>query len=256
MGNLSGYGLTGRLIAKHFGKLGDTIAEAIASFDPETATEADRDRLRDALQSAGVKMAEAQKQFDKEHTDVVSLQAEIARDSAAAEKLIAEHDAGRISDDDLNAFCDELETNKARLATEVQEEADAKAYLDEVRKVVDTISKQLTDFDNNAKKAMMQLKQAQAQKDLQAMRQQQQDELNGLKGLAGSSTALSALTRKADKVSNEAAGMKVVADVQQAPIDRADRINAIRAQVEGGATAGESPADRLRRLAGKAAAAA
>lgn len=256
MGNLSGYGLTGRLIAKHFGKLGDSIAEAIASFDPETATEADRDRLRDTLQQAGTKMAQAQKQFDKEHADVVNLQAEIARDSAAAEKLIAEKDAGRISEDDLNAFCEEMEANQARLVTEVQEEADAKAYLDEVKKVVDMIKKQLSDFDANAKKALTQLKQAQAQKDLQAMRQQQQDELNGLKGLSGSSSALSALTKKADKVSNEAAGMKVVTDVQQAPIDRAERLNAIRAQVENSATAGESASDRLRRLAGKTATAA
>ena len=33
-----GWSLSVSLISKHFGKLGDTLAEAIASFDPETAT--------------------------------------------------------------------------------------------------------------------------------------------------------------------------------------------------------------------------
>ena len=53
MSNLNGYwGLTARLINKHFGALGDKIAEAIAGFDPETATEADRDRLAATLREA------------------------------------------------------------------------------------------------------------------------------------------------------------------------------------------------------------
>ena len=45
MSNASGWGLTARLVTKHFGALGNRIAEVIANFDPETATEADRDRL-------------------------------------------------------------------------------------------------------------------------------------------------------------------------------------------------------------------
>ena len=49
MSNASGWGLTARLVTKHFGALGDRISEAIANFDPETATEADRDRLVDTL---------------------------------------------------------------------------------------------------------------------------------------------------------------------------------------------------------------
>lgn len=49
MSNLNGWGLTARLISKHFGVLGDKISEAIANFDPETATEADRDRLAETF---------------------------------------------------------------------------------------------------------------------------------------------------------------------------------------------------------------
>ena len=51
MSNSNGCGLTARRISKHFGALGDRVSEAIANFDPETATEADRDRLADSLRS-------------------------------------------------------------------------------------------------------------------------------------------------------------------------------------------------------------
>ena len=60
MSNLNGWGLTARLISKHFGVLGDKISEAIANFDPETATEADRDRLADTLRQTAQKLAAEQ----------------------------------------------------------------------------------------------------------------------------------------------------------------------------------------------------
>jgi hypothetical protein len=69
--NLNGWGLTARLITKHFGALGNRVSEAIANFDPETATEADRDRLADSLRSTAQKLAAASSSFDKEAADVV-----------------------------------------------------------------------------------------------------------------------------------------------------------------------------------------
>ena len=41
MSNASGWGLTARLVTKHFGALGDRISETIANFDPETAEDQD-----------------------------------------------------------------------------------------------------------------------------------------------------------------------------------------------------------------------
>ena len=153
-------------------------------------------------------------------------------------------------------FCDELEANKARLPQEMQHEADAKAYMDELQKVVDAFSKQLADFDSAAKKAMVQLASANAQKDLQAVRLQQQSELDGLRGLAGHSTALDALTKRAQTVSNQAAGIKIVVDINQKPIDQAAEIDAIRKSVNQPNTAGESALDRLKRLSVRPVAAA
>src|SRR5450631_937480 len=246
IGNLSGWGLTGRLISKHFGALGDKVSEAIANFDPETATQADRDRIQETLRQTAQKLAQARASFDKEHTDVVQLQTLLANDEKASETLAARLQAGTISEAAVSMFCDELEANKSKLPEEIQQEADAKAYMDELQQILDAFSKQLAEFDNAAKKAMQMLATAKAQKDLQQARAERQSELDGLKGLSGHSTALEALTRRAQSVSNEAAGLKIVADINQKPIDQAAEIDAIRKSVSQGNTAGESTLDRLK----------
>lgn len=251
MSNLNGWGLTARLISKHFGVLGDKISEAIANFDPETATEADRDRLADTLRQTAQKLAAARASFDKEHEDVVKLRILIATDEKALEVLADRLATGKISEATVTMFCDELEANKSRLPVELQEEQDAQDYMNELQKIVDAFSKQLADFDAAAKKALQTLASANAQKDLQALRAERQSQLAGLSGLQGHSSALNALTKRALTVSNEAAGMKIVADIGQKPLDQAAEIDAIRKSVALGDTGGESTMERLKRLSAK-----
>ncbi len=253
MSNASGWGLTARLITKHFGVLGDRVSEVIANFDPETATEADRDRLADTLRETAQVLASARAAFDKETGDVTSLRALIANDEKATEKLAERLAAGTISEATVTLFCDELEANKARLPQELQEETDARAYMDELQKIIDALSRQLAEFDAQAKKAMQALAAAKAQKDLQAMRVERQSQLAGLSGMKGNSTALNALTRRAQAVSNEAAGMRIVADIGQKPLDQAAEIDAIRKSVSQFQTSGETTLERLQRLSAKAA---
>ncbi len=251
MSNLNGWGLTARLISKHFGVLGDKISEAIANFDPETATEADRDRLAETLRDTAQKLAAARSSFNKEHTDVVKLRELIANDEKASLTLAERLAAGSISEATVNLFCDELEANKARLPIEIQEEADAQEYMNELQKIVDALSEQLAQFDAAAKKALQNLAAAKAQKDLQELRMERQSQLASLSGIQGHSTALNALTRRAEKVSNEAAGMRIVADIAQKPLDQAAEIAAIRQSVAKADNAGETTLQRLQRLSGK-----
>jgi phage shock protein A len=135
----------------------------------------------------------------------------------------------------------------------MQEESDAKAYMDELQKIVDALSRQLSEFDAQAKKAMQALAAAKAQRELQELRMARQSQLAGLTGMQGNSTALSALTRRAQVVSNEAAGMRIVADIGQKPLDQQAEIDAIRKSVSAPELGNESALDRLKRLSGKAA---
>jgi hypothetical protein len=253
MSNASGWGLTARLISKHFGVLGERVSEAIANFDPETATEADRDRLAATLRDTAQVLATARAAFDKEHADVANLRTLIANDEKATEKLAERLAAGTISEATVTLFCDELEANKARLPQEIQEEDDARAYMDELQRIIDALSEQLAQFDAQAKKAMQALAAAKAQKDLQELRMERQSQLAGLSGMKGNSTALNALTRRAQAVSNEAAGLRIVADIGQKPLDQAAEIDAIRKSVSQFQTSGETALERLQRLSAKAA---
>ncbi|MES2822509.1 MAG: hypothetical protein V4732_02835 [Pseudomonadota bacterium] len=253
MSTLKGWGLTARLITKHFGVLGDKISEAIANFDPETATEADRDRLADTLRETAQKLAAARADFDKEHQDVVKLRSLIETDEKAFDTLAARLAAGTISEATVNMFCDELETNKARLPVEMQEEADAAEYMKELQAVVEALSKQLMEFDAAAKKALKALASANAQRDLQELRADRQQQLASFGGLKSRSTALDALSRRAQKVSNEAEGLKIVANINQKPLDQQAELDAIRKSVAQADTAGETALERLKRLSGKTA---
>jgi len=253
MSNSNGWALTARLISKHFGALGDRVSEAIASFDPETATEADRDRLADTLRNAAQKLASARSAFNKERADVSRLRELIATDEKAAETLGERLAAGSISEATINLFCDELEANRNRLPQEIQEEADAQAYMDELQKIVDALSQQLADFDAAAKKARQALSAAQAQRDLQSVRADRQEQLASLSGMRGNTSALNALTRRAQKIANEAEGMKIVSDIGQRPYDQAAEIDAIRKSVTQPGHGNESALERLKRLSAKAA---
>ena len=112
MSNLKGWNLTARLISKHFGALGDKISEAIANFDPETATEADRDNLADTLRQTAQKLAAARGTFDKEQQDVNKLRSLIESDEKAFEVLATRLQAGTMSEATVNLFCDELNLTK------------------------------------------------------------------------------------------------------------------------------------------------
>ncbi|RYY74466.1 MAG: hypothetical protein EOO52_12950 [Gammaproteobacteria bacterium] len=251
--NSKGWSLTARLIGKHFGALGEKIAIAIASFDPETATEADRDTLAKTLREVAEKLASARSSFEKERLDVVKLRQLIEDDEKAFVILANRLQAGTISEETVNLFCDEVEANKARLPVEENEEAEARQYMDELNKIVAALSEQLTDFDAHAKKAMRSLEAANAQRDLQQIRIERQEHLNRLGGLKTKSTALDALTRRAQKVSDQAESLKIVSEINQRPIDRKAALDELRKSVASSESASETTLERLNRLATSAA---
>ena len=244
-----GWSLSVSLISKHFGKLGDSLAEAIASFDPETATEVDRDRLADKLREFAGKLAQARRSFEKEQKEADDLRALIANDEKAAEVLIQKFEAGQLDEETLNAFADELEINKARLPQEEAEAKDAKELVEALEKLFKTVEKQLADFDAHAKKAINALKMAQADKERQELRQQQQSELRNLKsGLSGTSTALGALSKKAEKLKTEAEAARIIADSGQKDVDRSNAVEEARKIAAGTAPKATSAVDRLRNM--------
>lgn len=251
MSNTSGWSLTGRLITKHLGSLGSTIASAIANFDPETATEADRDALAARLRDVAMKYSQAEKAFKKEQTDVDTLRAGIERDLTVAASLGERLAAGTVDEATVNLFLDELEAAKERLPQEEAEAEEAKVFLGEIKSIMDTISKQLTEFDQHAAKAKRELEQAKTRLEQQEMRERQQAELRASMGNGSPSTSLGALQNRAAKLQAKADGLKVVNDVTEKPAQNAAKLDDLRKSVLTGSTGTPSAADRLKALTAK-----
>lgn len=246
----NGWKLSMALVAKHFGKLGDTLSEALASFDPETATEVDRENLQAKLREVALRLATARQSFQKEQDEFVKLRNLIAKDEKAAEVLITKFQSGEIDEQTLNEFADNLESERQQLPQEEAEAKEAQELVDTLEEILQTIEQKLNEFDRRAKQAIHQIQMAKAEEERQKLRLQHQEEIRALQtGASTQSTALNALTRKATKIRAEADATRIVADIGQKPIDRANVIDAARKLAEGDAPAAqESAVDRLRRL--------
>jgi hypothetical protein len=133
--------MTARLIAKHFGVLEVRVAAALALIepDPAAATDENRAHLAATLDATAQVLATARAAFDQEHTHVAQLRTLIANDEMATGQLARRLAAGTISEATVMLFCDELEANKARLPQALPEEADARAYLNDLQAIVDQL---------------------------------------------------------------------------------------------------------------------
>lgn len=251
MSNTSGWNLTGRLVVKHLGALGSNIAAAIANFDPETATEADRDALAARLRDVAMKFSAADNSLKKEQKDVDTLRSQIDSDMIVAASLGERLAAGTVDEATVNLFLDELEQAKTRLPQEEAEAQEAKEFLEEIKAIMDAISTQLTQFDAVAAKTKRELEQAKTRLQQQEMREQQSAELRAAAGNGNPSTALGALQKKAANLQAKADGLKVVNDVTERPAQNAAKLNDLRKSVLTGTTAAPSAADRLKALTGK-----
>jgi hypothetical protein len=124
---------------------------------------------------------------------------------------------------------------------EVQEEADARQYMDELQTIVDALSKQLAEFDAQAKKGDAGAGVRARPAGFAAIAHRAPEPAGRLSGMRGNSSALNALTRRAQAISNERPGLRIVADIGQRPHDQAAELEAIRNSVSQPALAANRP---------------
>lgn len=248
---MSGWKLSFALVKKQFGAAGDRLATAIASYDPETATEVDREKLQANLEEVAHKLAEAKRKNDVTQKAASELEASIEADKQRAGALLTQLEAGHIGEDMITEFTNNLENDKARLPGLKEDAAASQQLVDSLQEILDMVEKNLNEFDAKAKAVMRQLDQANADKQRAATLQQQQQELGQLRaGASGTSTGLAALGRAAEKARVDADAAQTIADINQKPIDRAKLVEEARRVASTDTPAAtESPAERLRRVA-------
>lgn len=243
---MSGWKLSAALLIKQIDKLGATTAQMLAAFDPETATEVDREKLVNQMRNVAQQLAQARQSHGKERDEAVNLAQAIERDESAAVILMQKLDAGQVAEDIVEEFAQNLQNMKERLVLEQQDERDAAELAKSLEEILGTVQQRLQEFDAMAKKVQHQLQMANMEEQRQNLRLEAQGQLQALRsGMGAPKTALDALRQKAEKKQVAAQALAIEADIAQKPLDRQNAVEQAR-EIANGGGGQQSATERLR----------
>ncbi len=227
------FSLLGRLFGAQVDQAGESLVGALVAFDPETATEVDRDALAEKIQNVAKKFAEAKQDYDKEQNDVVVKQAQINEYLSTLEVMVGQLDRQEISQAVFDDFYAGIEESQVQLVQEQEEAAEAKAVKDELDDILKILTSQLHDFDRITSKALRDVKLAESQVEKEKLKSERQAELANLKkGIGGESTAVRKLQEIAKKAKIDAEAAKTVREITTKPQSQEDKMAAIMAQAK------------------------
>ncbi len=244
------FSLLGRLFGAQVDQAGESLVGALVAFDPETATEVDRDALAEKIQNVARKFAAAKQDYDKEQNDVVVKQAQINEYLATLDIMVGQLERKEISEAAFNDFYAGIEEAQAQLPQEIEEAAEAKAVKDELDDILKILTSQLNDFDKITTKALRDVKLAQSQVEKEKLKAERQSELANLKnGIGAESTAVRKLQEIANKAKIEAEAAKTVREITTKPQSQAEKMEAMMAQAKQAAAPAVSTMSAAERVA-------
>jgi hypothetical protein len=246
------FSLLGRLFGAQVDQAGESLVSALVAFDPETATQVDRDALVEKIQTVAEKFASAKQEYDKEQNDVVVMQRQINDYLSTLDVMVGQLERQEIAQSVFDDFCAGIEEAQAQLTQEEEEASEAKAVKDELEEILKVLTQQMNDFDRVTSKALRDVKLAESQVEKEKLKAQRQEELSHLKsGLGGESTAVKKLQEIANKAKIEAEAAKTVREISQKPVSQAEKMAAIMAQTKQTSAPTVSAADRVAALKAK-----
>jgi hypothetical protein len=249
------FSLLGRLFGAQVHEAGESLVGALVAFDPETATQVDRDALAEKIQEVARKFAAAKQDYDKEQNDVVVKQQQIDEYLATLDIMVGQLERKEISQATFDEFFAGIEESQAQLAQEIEEANEAKAVKDELDDILKILTQQLNDFDRVTAKALRDVKLAESQVEKEKLKAERQTELANLKsGLGAESTAVKKLQEIAKKAKIDAEAAKTVREITAKPQSQEDKMAALMAQAKQAsepATSTLSAAERVAALKAK-----
>jgi hypothetical protein len=244
------FSLLGRLFGAQVDQVGESLVGALVSFDPETATQVDRDALAEKIQDVAKKFAAAKHDYDKEQNDVVVKQAQINEYLATLDVMVGQLERQEITQAIFDEFYAGIEESQAQLTQEIEEATEAKAVKDELDSILKMLTQQLNDFDRVTSKALRDVKLAETQVEKEKLKTERQAELANLKsGLGADSTAVKKLQEIAQKAKIEAEAAKTVREATAKPQSQADKMAALVAQAKQASTPATSTMSAAERVA-------
>lgn len=249
---MGAFSLLGRLFGAQVNQAGESLVSALVSFDPETATQVDRDALVEKIQGVAEKFAAAKQDYDKEQNDVVVKKAQINDYLASLDVMVGQLERQEITQGVFDDFCLGIEDAQEMLVQEEVEASEAKAVKDELEEILRILTQQMNNFDRVTTKALHDVKLAETQVAKEKVKTQRQAELSNLRsGLGSESSAVRKLQEIAQKAKIEAEAAKTVREIAQKPANQADKMAAIMAQTKQATTPITSAAERVAALKAK-----
>lgn len=244
------FSLLGRLFGAQVDQAGESLVGALVAFDPETATEVDRDALAEKIQNVARKFAAAKQDYDKEQNDVVVKQAQINEYLGSLDVMVGQLERQEITQSVFDDFYAGIEEAQVQLVQEQEEAAEAKAVKDELDDILKILTSQLHDFDKITTKALRDVKLAESQVEKEKLKAERQAELANLKkGIGGESTAVRKLQEIANKAKIEAEAAKTVREITAKPQSQEEKMAAIMAQAKQAAAPAASTMSAAERVA-------
>jgi chromosome segregation ATPase len=214
------FGFMKNLGRQKLGDAGRSLTEAIVSWDPEAASQAEIETMIEDLDKITREAANARRTFQKEKQESDAARANYDRHLQAAEILNQKMEAAKTAGNDaevqsvsasLDKLLKELETLRPEVDREAQEAEEAKSVMEELEEFAKMAAEKLKTARSQLDAGKREMQRAELEKQRAQERASQAERLAGLREETSNlGVALSAMNRQAEKakVESAAASMK------------------------------------------------
>ncbi len=214
------FGFMKNLGKQKLGDAGRSLTEAIVSWDPEGASQAEIETMIEDLDKITREAANARQTFQKEKTQADAVKANYDRHLQAAEllnqKLETAKTAGNDADvkslgESLEKLLKELETLRPEVEREAKDADEAKSVMEELEEFARVAAEKVKNARTQLEAGKREMQRAELEKQRAQERAGHAERLAGLREETSNlGVALSAMNRQAEKARTEAAaaGMK------------------------------------------------
>ena len=223
--------------------LHDGAIKMVAKWDPETVAESQITEWDSQARELAATAAKAVTEAKTANDAVATLPANVARYTAAAEKLMA---AG--NETSANQAADSALEYQSRLESAQAEAADATLWAAETRAAAENAERLVLEGRSRVEAARRDQARAQREAQIAESRLHERERVAGIsRGLSGADAALDAMKANAQEARERAEADRIRGNVLGKAVDKDAAINAALAEVDGKAQP-VSLADKLARL--------
>ncbi len=246
---------------KNFGgekvkETGRSIVQALAAWDPETASAAEIKQMEDNLDKLTRQVADARASYEKEQKEADAIQALYEQRMKAAELLqgklaAAANEAAAKIESALGSLVGELEEMQPDIEREIREAVEAKEFMNELEEIAKAAAQKLKTARQTLDKAKKDMQMAKVREERANEQAERGARLAGLRSETDQlGSALSAMQKSAEQANSRAEAARMKAKLLSSEKEGGEDplIAEAMREADGGESRPDTIADRLAAL--------